>query len=197
MNENHDRLCPSPEWAAYLQDEVLPAVADGRDLGREMIEVGPGPGASTDWLRHRVGRLVAVEIDPDAAERLAERFAGTNVEVVTADATALPYPDDSFDSAGSFTMLHHLPTAVLQNRLLAELLRVLRPGGVLIGSDSIASVELHHFHEGDVYNPIEPGTMLTRLQTLGYEEIALSVGHGMTFVAHKPDPDASDWHSRG
>lgn len=195
MNENHDRLCPSPEWAAYLQGEVLPAVADGRDLGRELIEVGPGPGASTDWLRHRVDRLVAVELDPDAAAKLADRFAGTNVEVVTADATALPYPDGSFDSAGSFTMLHHLPSAALQNRLLAELLRVLRPGGVLIGSDSLASVDLHHFHEGDVYNPIEPAALLTRLQTLGYEEITLSVGHAVTFVAHKHDPDAPDWHA--
>ena len=194
MNENQTPL-PGPEWAEHLQGEVLPAVADGRDLGRELIEVGPGPGASTDWLRQRVGRLVAVEVDPDAAEKLADRFAGTNVEVVMADATSLPYPDDSFDTAGSFTMLHHLPTAALQNRLLAELLRVLRPGGVLIGSDSLASVGLHHFHEGDVYNPVEPAALLTRLQTLGYEEITLSVGHGMTFVAHKPDPDAPDWHA--
>ena len=186
MNENHDKVCPTPEWAAYLHAEVLPAVADGRDLGRELIEVGPGPGASTDWLRHRVERLVAVEIEPEAADKLADRFAGTNVEVLTADATALPYPDGSFDSAGSFTMLHHLPTAALQNKLLAELLRVLRPGGVLIGSDSLPSVDLHHFHEGDVYNPIEPGTLLTRLQTLGYDEITLSVGYAMTFVAHKP-----------
>jgi SAM-dependent methyltransferase len=193
MNEQHDQLCPSPEWAAYLQGEVLPAVADGRDLGAALLEVGPGPGASTDWLRHRVERLVAVEIEPDAAARLADRFADTNVEVVTGDATALPFADDSFDSAGSFTMLHHLPTAALQNRLLAEVLRVLRPGGVLIGSDSVASVDLHHFHEGDVYNPIEPGTLLTRLQTLGYEEITLSVGYAMTFVAHKPG--AEGWAS--
>jgi SAM-dependent methyltransferase len=190
MNDNHATLCPSPEWAQYLQAEVLPAVADGRELGAALIEVGPGPGASTDWLRHRVDRLVAVELDPEAAAKLAQRFADTNVEVVVHDATALPHPDDSFDSAGSFTMLHHLPTAALQNRVLAELLRVLRPGGVLIGSDSLASVGLHHFHEGDVYNPIEPASMLTRLMTLGYERITLSVGHAMTFVAHKPDPDA-------
>jgi SAM-dependent methyltransferase len=189
VNSKHAQLCPSPEWAEYLHGEVLPAVADGRDLGQELIEVGPGPGASTDWLRHRVPRLVAVEVDPAAADTLAERFVQTNVEVVTADATALPFPDDSFDSAGSFTMLHHLPTAALQNRLLAELLRVLRPGGVLIGSDSLASVELHHFHEDDVYNPIEPATLLTRLQTLGYQAITLTVDYAITFVAHKPEED--------
>ena len=195
MNENHAKVCPSPEWAEYLQGEVLPAVAGGRELGATLIEIGPGPGASTDWLRHRVERLVAVEVDPEAAAKLADRFADTNVEVVVEDATALSAPDDSFDSAGSFTMLHHLPTAALQNRMLAELLRVLRPGGVLIGSDSLASVELHHFHEGDVYNPIEPASMLTRLMTLGYEQITLSVGDRMTFVAHKPDPDARRWKS--
>lgn len=196
MNENHAKLCPSPEWAEYLHGEVLPAVAEDRELGGTLIEVGPGPGASTEWLRHRVDRLVAVEIDAEAADALRARFADTNVEVVVADATALPFEDASFDSAGSFTMLHHLPTAALQNAVLAEMLRVLRPGGVLIGSDSLASVDLHDFHVGDVYNPIEPASLLTRLMTLGYEELTLSVGHAMTFIAHKPDPDAPDWHDR-
>jgi hypothetical protein len=56
-------------------------------------------------------------------------------------------------------------------------------------------VELHHFHEGDVYNPIEPAVLLTRLQTLGYERITIGVDYAMTFVAHKPDPDAPPWGS--
>lgn len=186
MNENHAQLCPSPEWAQFLQDEVLPWVTDGVDLGAELIEVGPGPGAATDWLRQRVQRLVAVEYEKAAADRLAERLAGSNVEVVNADATALAFAADTFDSAASFTMLHHVPTATLQNRLLAELLRVLRPGGVLVGSDSLASDDLHHFHEGDVYNPIEPATFYTRLATLGFVNITISVRETLKFVAHKP-----------
>jgi len=185
MNENH-KCCAGPEWAEYLHTAVLPSVTRGVDLGRDLIEVGPGPGASTEWLHDRVQRLVAIELDPHAAAALTIRFAGTNVEVVNEDATALSFPDGTFDSAGCFTMLHHLPTAGRQNRLLAEVLRVLRPGGVLIGSDSLHSVELHHFHEGDTYNPIEPATLLIRMQALGYEEITLSVGHAMTFAAHKP-----------
>jgi SAM-dependent methyltransferase len=164
---------------------------DGRDLGRELIEVGPGPGASTDWLRHHVERLVAVEIDPEAAARLADRFANTNVEVRNHDATALPFLDGRFDSAASLTMLHHLPTASQQNQLLREVLRVLVPGGILIGSDSRHSVDLHHFHAGDIYNPIEPASLFTRLETIGYERITVSTEQGMTFVAHKPLPGNS------
>jgi ubiquinone/menaquinone biosynthesis C-methylase UbiE len=186
MNENHSRVCPSPEWAEYLCREVLPAAVGDAELGSDLIEVGPGPGASTEWLRHRVERVVAVEVEPEAADRLAARFPGGNVRVVTADATALPIDDESFDAAASFTMLHHLATAALQNRLLAELLRVLRPGGVLVGSDSLASDALHQFHEGDTYNPVDPAGLLVRLQTLGYERITLTVDYALTFRAYRP-----------
>ncbi len=196
MNENHAKLCPSPDWATFLHAEVMPAVAGERDLGDELIEVGPGPGASTDWLRHRVRRLVAVELERSAADALTDRFAGTNVEVINQDATALSFPASSFDSAASFTMLHHVPTARLQNQLLAELLRVLRPGGVLIGSDSLASDALHRFHDGDTYNPVEPASLLTRLQTLGYERITITVDYGMRFVAHKPDSSVTELADR-
>jgi SAM-dependent methyltransferase len=188
VNENHARVCASPEWAEYLCREVLPAAVGDADLGSDLIEVGPGPGASTEWLRHRVDRVVAVEVEPEAADRLAARFADTNVRVLTADATGLPIDPDSFDAAASFTMLHHLATAALQNRLLAELLRVLRPGGVLVGSDSLASDELHQFHEGDTYNPVDPAGLLVRLQTLGYERITLTVDYALTFRAYRPGP---------
>jgi SAM-dependent methyltransferase len=193
MNQNHAKLCASPEWAEGLQNGVLSPLASRIDLGEEMLEVGPGPGAATDWFRHKVRRLVAVEYDADAAEALAARYAGTNVEVLQGDATALDFPEASFDAVGSFTMLHHVPTAAAQNKLLSEVLRVLRPGGVFLGSDSLPGDALHHFHEGDTYNPVEPATFLVRLQTLGFEKITLGVDWNLTFTAHKPDPDAAPW----
>ncbi len=186
MDEQHRRLCASPEWAAYLQGEVLPSVTAGLDLGEELLEVGPGPGAATDWLRARVRRLCAVELDKHAADALAERYADTNVEVVHADATAPPYPAASFDSAASFTMLHHVPTRALQNRLLTEVLRVLRSGGVLIGSDSLPSDELRRFHEGDTYNPLDPKAFATTLRRLGFCEITVTVEASIKFIAYKP-----------
>ena len=185
MNENHANLLSTAEWAAHLHEDILPVVTNGADLGAEMLEIGPGPGAATSWLRHRVRRLVALELDPDAAAVLGERFAGTNVEAAVGDATALRYPDGSFDSVGMFTMLHHVPTPALQNAILREALRVLRPGGVLVGSDSLPSDGLHHFHEGDTYNPVEPAAFLTRLQTLGFAEITLTVTDTLMFRARK------------
>jgi ubiquinone/menaquinone biosynthesis C-methylase UbiE len=191
MNSNHARLCASPEWAERLQNDILPEVTHGIELGQDMLEIGPGPGAATDWLRHRVGKLTAVELDEQAAAKLTERFAGTNVQVVIGTAAELNYPDESFDSVGSFTMLHHIPTLALQNKVLAEAFRVLRPGGVLIGSDSLARDDLHHFHADDTYNPVEPAALLTRLQTIGFARIALVVDRSVKFVASKAAGAAS------
>jgi ubiquinone/menaquinone biosynthesis C-methylase UbiE len=186
MNENHAELCPSPEWAAVIQDEVLPSLTQHADLGEDMLEIGPGPGAATEWLRQKVKCLTAVEVDAAAAGKLADRFAGGNVEVVVGSAAELSCPDESFDSVGSFTMLHHVPTLAMQNKILAEAFRVLRPAGVLICSDSLASNDLHHFHEGDTYNPVEPTSVLARLQTLGFENITVVVDGMLKFIAHKP-----------
>lgn len=186
MNDNHAGLCPSPQWAQYLQTDILPVLTRDAGLGAEMLEIGPGPGAATSWLAPRVGKLTAVEIDPAAASRLTARYEGSNVEVVTGSATELGYPAASFDSAGCFTMLHHVPTAALQNAILAEVFRVLRPGGVLIGSDSMPSDDLHRFHEGDTYNPVEPAALLTRLQTIGFTPVTVTAGHAVLFIAGKP-----------
>jgi len=182
MNENHAKLMPSPEWAAYIQDEVLPQATAGVELGTDLLELGPGPGAATAWLRRRVGRLVAVEHEEEAAGRLADRFAGTNVEVVHGDAAVLGYPDAS---VATCTMLHHVPTRALQDKVLAEAFRVLRPGGTFLGSDSLPSDDLHQFHEGDTCNPVEPAAFLTRLQTVGFAAITLHVSYHLVFTARK------------
>ena len=190
MNENHAKLMPSPEWAAHIQDEVLPQATAGVELGTDLLELGPGPGAATEWLRHRVSRLVAVEHEEEAAGRLAEpvrrnQRRGGPRRRGRAGLPGLGYPDASFDTVATCTMLHHVPTRALQDKVLAEAFRVLRPGGTFLGSDSLPSDDLHQFHEGDTYNPVEPAAFLTRLQTVGFAAITLHVSYNLVFTARK------------
>jgi SAM-dependent methyltransferase len=168
MNREHLELCASDEWRETLRDLVLPYALAGARLGETVLEVGPGPGATTDLLRADVPHLTAVELDDDLAAALAARLTGTNVEVVRADATDLPFEDDRFTGAVSLTMLHHVPTAELQDRLFAEVARVLRPGGLFVAADSVASDDLAAFHHDDVYNPIDPDAVAGRLTTAGF-----------------------------
>jgi len=174
-----------------MESEVLEPVTAGLDLGNDMLEIGPGPGAATRWLRHRVKRLVALESDPDAAARLADDLAGTNVTVQAGDATRSPFSDASFDSVSCFTMLHHVPTAQEQFTVLSEAHRVLRPGGVLVGADSLASQGLHEFHAGDTYNPIDPARLLVFLQAAGFGHVMVSAGDGLLFTARKSPEERS------
>ena len=175
MNDGHAQFCASDEWRAELRDNILPAILGRTDLGSDLLEVGPGYGATTDYLRDLVDHLTAVEIHPELAGRLAERYAGTNVEVVCGDATTLDLPDDRFSSATSFFMLHHVPSAELQDRVLAEVARVLAPGGVFVAADSMASDSLREFHHDDVYQPVDPAGLPDRLRAAGFVDVDVNV----------------------
>ena len=173
MNPEHLEVCASDEWREALRDHIIPyALADAR-LGDDVLEVGSGPGLTTDLLRVELPRLTAVELDAALAAALADRLAGTNVEVVNADATDMPFEDGRFTGAVSFTMLHHVPTTELQDRLFAEVARVLRPGATFVASDSVASDDLAAFHHDDVYNPVDPATVEARLIAAGFASAAV------------------------
>ena len=113
MNLLHRLLCRSALWRWTVERCVIPWALDGLDPGEDVLELGPGPGLTTDVLRERAARLTAVEIDSRSS--LQERMKTTNVEVVEADATAMPFPDGSFPVVLSFTMLHHVPSVTLQD----------------------------------------------------------------------------------
>ncbi|HYF45425.1 MAG TPA: class I SAM-dependent methyltransferase [Acidimicrobiales bacterium] len=171
MNAAHLEVCASPEWKAALRDDILPFALRDAQLGDDVLEVGSGPGMTTDLLREEVPKLTCCELDEDLARSLAERLAGTNVEVVNADATDMPFEDGRFTGAVSFNMLHHVPTADLQDRLLADVARVLRPGAVFVACDGLPNPDLEAFHEGDTYNPLELGDVAPRLEEAGFRDV--------------------------
>jgi ubiquinone/menaquinone biosynthesis C-methylase UbiE len=171
MNKAHE-ACGSDEWRQAIREVILPWALGETDLGDNVLEVGPGYGATTDVLSQSVPRLTSVEIDDELAAMLMERFADApSVQIVHGDATSLPYSDDCFSGAACFTMLHHVPTVELQDKLFAEVARVLQPGAALVASDSLASDELKAHHEDDTYNPVDPSSLPKRLAAAGFEHV--------------------------
>jgi SAM-dependent methyltransferase len=192
MNEAHLTLCASEEWRRLVADDLLPWVLgtpdDQLDLGDDVLEIGAGPGLVTDLLVERAPRVTAIELDTDLADALRARLAGDpRVEVVTADATALPLPADRFSAAACFTMLHHIPDPDLQDRALVELARVLRPGGLLLGTDGEDTPRRRELHVDDVFVPIDPAGFGARLEAAGFGDVLVdSNGDRFRFRGRAP-----------
>jgi ubiquinone/menaquinone biosynthesis C-methylase UbiE len=133
MSRIERAFCCGALWRTSTSAVVrgLPA---GR-LGHDVLEIGSGGGAIAErLLAARPGiALTATDFDPHMVAAAAERLDGVpGAAVCRADATALPFPDDSFDSVVSCLMLHHV---IDWEKALGEVARVLRPGGRLIGYD--------------------------------------------------------------
>jgi len=183
----HRWLCRSARWRETVATRILPWVLDGVDLGADVLEVGPGPGVTTDLLRKRAEHLTCVEIDDALAAALARRTANGNVTVIHGDATAMKLPDTSFDGAVCFTMLHHVPSATLQDRLLGEVWRVLRPGGIFAGVDSRYSRGFGLLHFFDTMVVVDPQTFPGRLEAAGFAQIEVEVNEfAFRFRARRP-----------
>jgi SAM-dependent methyltransferase len=177
MNRLHRHFCRSGLWRKQLEGRLLPWVLGDVELGSDLLEVGPGPGLATDVLRQRAAKLTSIEIDDRLATSLEERLAGTNVEVIHGDATDMPFENDRFTAAVSFTMLHHVPSPELQDRLLREVHRVLRPGGLFAGSDSISSRVFEWIHTFDTLVPVDPETFGARLSSAGFADVAVKAAN--------------------
>jgi SAM-dependent methyltransferase len=187
LNESHLQFLSSPAWAAMLETDLLPWVEAAGDLGDDVLEIGPGPGLTTELLRQRVSRLTALEIDPTLAAPLQERLEGTNVEVICVDATASGLSSDRFSAVTCFSMLHHMPSPEYQDRLFAEIGRMLRPGGIIVGVDSLDLDLLRNAHENDTFVPVDPETLGERFAAAGLGDPTIDVGdYQFRFTTRKP-----------
>jgi ubiquinone/menaquinone biosynthesis C-methylase UbiE len=115
-----------------LLDDLLTLTGDERAL-----DVGSGAGALAFALAPRVREVVAVEIDEQLAAR-AEESAPDNVRVVVGDGQHLEIDSFAFDFAGTLRTLHHTRRPEL---LVAELVRVTRPGGTILVADQMAPTD--------------------------------------------------------
>jgi ubiquinone/menaquinone biosynthesis C-methylase UbiE len=140
VGEQHDRR------AAATQERLrrlLTLTGEQRAL-----DVGTGAGAFAIALAPLVREVIGVDVVSEFLDEDRRKRAPANVELVEADATALPYELGSFDLVCTARTLHHVPRPEL---VLAEMNRVLRPGGTMLvvdqvaPVDSLAAIELNRF----------------------------------------------------
>lgn len=140
MSPVQKAFCRSAQWRAFTRQLVLPWALQRTKLTGEVLEIGAGSGAMAEQLLATAPAITMCVTDFDqsmvstAVENLA-RF-GNRVTARQADATALPFGDSSFDTVLSWIMLHH---TVAWEKALTEAVRVLRPGGLLLGYDLVSA----------------------------------------------------------
>ena len=116
--------------------------------GRDVLDAGCGVGYGAALLAERARRVVGVDVDPDAIAYARDRYGAGNVEFHEGDVQELDLGDASFDVVCSFETIEHVPD---RDAFLAEMRRVLRPGGTfLVSTPRAERTELrpaNPFHE--------------------------------------------------
>lgn len=183
-------FCRSSPWRAFAHRRVLPWALDSRPLAGEVLEVGCGSGAMAAGVARTYPdvRLTVTDVDDamvDAARDRLTRFP--NVKVVKADVTSLPFESAGFDAVTSYLMLHHVIDWV---DALAEIARVIRPGGAFMGYDLTNTVLARAVHrvDGSPYRIIGRAELADGLAVAGFTDITIrpsALSHLMRFHARR------------
>jgi ubiquinone/menaquinone biosynthesis C-methylase UbiE len=125
------------ERAAWLADWVRRFVEPRGD--ERALDAGTGTGALAFALAPLVREVVGVDLVPELLAEARRRVESSpNVEFVEGDITALPFEPVSFDLVATTSTIHHIQRPEL---VVAELVRVTRPGGTIVVADQIAPVD--------------------------------------------------------
>jgi ubiquinone/menaquinone biosynthesis C-methylase UbiE len=150
MTNLEQRFCRSAPWRWFARQVVVPWALQGEQLSGDVLEIGSGSGAMAAELLRRFPeiRLTATDYDDSMVEVARDRLRefDDHVDVQQADVTQLPFPVESFDVVLSFIMLHHV---IEWEKALAEAVRVLRPGGRLLGFDLLDSRTTRWLHRAE------------------------------------------------
>ena len=181
MSRFQSAFCRSAPWRGFARRVVLPWALQGFRPGGDVLEIGAGSGAMAAEVlaMYPDVRLTVTDVDDtmvDIASSRLSRF-GDRATARIADANALPFADRSFDAVLSWVMLHH---TVEWEKALAEAIRVLRPGGQLVGYDLLSTRPLRLLHRdaGDHVRMIRLPELRDALRDLSVEQAVLTPSLG-------------------
>jgi ubiquinone/menaquinone biosynthesis C-methylase UbiE len=147
MSGFQSAFCRSAPWRGFARRVVLPWALQGFRPHGDVLEIGAGSGAMAAELLTMFPdvRLTVTDVDDEMVAAASARLSpfGDRATARPADATALPFPDGAFDAVLSWVMLHH---TMEWEKALAEAIRVLRPGGQLVGYDLLSTAPLRLLH---------------------------------------------------
>jgi ubiquinone/menaquinone biosynthesis C-methylase UbiE len=178
MNRFENWFCASSCWRYVTRKQLLPWILSGSELGEHVLELGAGPGATTEELRKRASRVTSLEYDRTFAASLSARMHGSNAHVLQGDAATLPFPDATFSSVIAMLVLHHLKSSELQDRAFTEICRVLRPGGVFLAFEIQDGWMNRVVHIRSTFVPVAPGSSIARLQAAGFSRVTTDSRRG-------------------
>lgn len=179
MNTLEHFFCSSSFWRYFSERKLLPWVFSGHRLGEHVLEIGAGYGAATRYLRRCAERVTTLEYDQTSILKLKRQHDGDGVSAVCGDGAGLPFASDTFSSVVAILLLHHLKSAELQNRMLAETMRVLRPGGVLVGFEITDSWMNRVVHIRSTFTPFAPAPAMAQLTETGFGKVSVDVRGGV------------------
>ena len=127
VREVYDRIAAHFAKTRHHAWPEVESFVDDCPPGAAGLDVGCGNGRHATLLADLTDRVLGVDISRGLLDESRERTTG--VDLVQGDAAALPVADDRVDVALSVATVHHLPDRATRRESLAELARVLVPGG--------------------------------------------------------------------
>ncbi len=110
--------------------EELVFLADHIERDDHVLDIGAGNGRFFPLVHERHAQYTGVDYAEGLVKEAKKKFPDGNFQI--ADATALPFPESTFDIAYSFAVIHHIPSRELRNEFVKEARRVIHPRGKLI-----------------------------------------------------------------
>lgn len=97
--------------------------------GKTVLDIASGEGYGANILAEKALRVYGVDIDPVAVDNAKKKYAKSNLSYIQGDCLSIPLDDQSVDMVTSFETIEHHDQ---HHRMLFEIKRVLKPGGLLI-----------------------------------------------------------------